>query len=73
MFHYKRSKAIANSLGLKLISIDNIKKDFNFERQLDFNKYKYDKYIEKYIKINESPEKYSWEIVRGRIEKDFNL
>ena len=68
MFIYKRTKAIAKSLEKKVFNIDEIKK-IDFTDILKVNHKKYNKYIDNYIKINNTPELNTWEIVYNNLKE----
>ena len=62
---------IANILGKKVINLDQIPDNFQWDSQLTVDKIKYNKYINNYLKDPHVPEKRVWDIVIDRIENDF--
>ena len=62
---------IANILGKKVINLDQIPDNFQWDSQLTVDKIKYNKYINNYIRDPNIPEKRVWDIVIDRIENDF--
>ena len=68
MFTYKRTKAIAKSLEKKVFNLDEIKK-IDFTDIFKVNYKKYNKYIDNYIKINNTPELNTWEILYNNLKE----
>ncbi len=66
-------QSLASALGKKIINFNHISNLNNFENYLNIDHEKYEKYINKYIKTKESPEKKLWDIVIERIENDLYL
>jgi len=60
----------AKSLGKKVVNVNQISSDHNWEDYLNIDHVKYEKYIENYIKMKETPEKLLWNIIIEHIEKD---
>ncbi len=62
--------AFAFALGIDVINLNRIPKNFDWKSQLFVDDTKYQNYVETYIKQPGSPEKPVWEIVIDRIETD---
>ena len=63
----------ATILGKKVINLDSLQKINDFKNYLEVDYNKYEKYIEKYIKMKKTPEKLVWDIVIEKIEKDLHI
>lgn len=63
---------IANILGKKVINLDQIPDNFQWDSQLSVDKVKYNEYINNYIKNPDVTEEKVWDIVIDRIERDFS-
>ena len=64
------TNAFADELGKKVININKIPKDINWDEQMYVDEFKYQNYFEKYVKQPGSLEKPLWEIVINHIEKN---
>lgn len=62
--------SFARALGKKVINLSHLPSINNWKDYLNVDDQKYEKYIENYIKIKNSPKKLVWDIVIEYIEKD---
>ena len=60
---------MASMFGKKEINIDNDLSDMDWQKELFVDEAKYSEYRKKYIKMDGSPEKQSWDIVIDHIEE----
>ena len=60
---------MASMFGKKEINIDNDLSDIDWQKELFVDEAKYSEYRKKYIKMDGSPEKQSWDIVIDHIEE----
>ena len=60
----------ATMLGKKVINLNSLQKINDYKNYLNIDHKKYEKYIENYIKMKNTPEKLVWDIVIENIEND---
>jgi hypothetical protein len=71
--YLKNINNFATILGSKVINLSNIEKINNLQKYLSVDLKKYDKYIENYVKMKDTPKKLSWDILIQKIQKDLSL
>ena len=71
--HWKQLiNSLAITLGKKVINLNHISDQNNFEDYLGVDHKKYELYVENFIKSKGSSEKKLWNIIIEHIEKDFH-
>lgn len=71
--YLKLIKEFSRELGKKTLNINDLTNFTKLEDYLFVDDEKYEKYIERYVKIKDSPKKLAWDIVIESIEKDIFL
>ena len=71
--YLKLIKEFSRELGKKTLNINDLTNFTKLEDYLFVDDEKYEKYIERYVKMKDSPKKLSWDIVIESIEKDIFL
>ena len=69
--YLKLIKEFSRELGKKALNINDLTNFTKLEDYLFVDDEKYEKYIERYVKMKDSPKKLSWDIVIESIEKIF--
>ncbi len=65
-------QGIAQELGKSIWNLNRDLEQMKFRHDMQINEQKYKSYIEKYVKISNSPEKPVWEIVIDQLERDLS-
>ncbi|MDA9287267.1 hypothetical protein N9P72_00035 [Amylibacter sp.] len=60
---------MAKALGKAVIHTDKVTSDIDWSKELEINHEKYTEYKRKYIKMDDTPEKQSWDIVIDHLEQ----
>ena len=68
--YQKLIDSTAKVLGKKVLNINKVSRVNNYKNYLNVDNKKYEKYIETYVKIKDTPEKLLWNIVIEHIEND---